>query len=321
MSEVVLRVDVKRTSDACPFLNERLKFELRSGEVIWFRGASGAGKSFTCLHLAGLATLPGAEISMEWAPSVASAQRIGFLFQKGVLIDSLTLSENLALAAGAANLPADSAAIGAALEAVGLSPSADGPKMPGELSGGMLRRAALAQILAQRKRVVVLDEPFVGLDPPVAAEIVTLLKSVAAEHGISMLLVSHMAHLAQTLSPSATVALERARPEDGDAVSNRADLSGLGFVLRTRRRCADYLFISAPLVAMAFAATGAALSMLLADMLQRVDVVRIIAGFLKRYMKGNPALPMILQLVDGVVKQNEAAAKRKLCALYLVCCT
>ena len=81
----------------------------------------------------------------------AAAQRIGFLFQKGVLIDSLSLAANLALAAEAAALPADSDAIAAALEAVGLSPSADGSKMPGELSGGMLRRAALAQILAQRK--------------------------------------------------------------------------------------------------------------------------------------------------------------------------
>ncbi|KAL3917077.1 MAG: hypothetical protein SGPRY_006551 [Prymnesium sp.] len=62
---------------------------------------------------------------------------------------------------------------------------------------------------------------------------------------------------------------------------------------------------------------GAALSMLLADMLGRVDVVRIISGFLKTYLKGNPALPMILQLVDGIVKQNEAAAKRKLYALAL----
>ena len=54
---------------------------------------------------------------------------------------------------------------------VGLSAQADGGKMPGQLSGGMLRRAALAQILAQGKRVVVLDEPFVGLDPPVADEV------------------------------------------------------------------------------------------------------------------------------------------------------
>ena len=68
-----------------------------------------------------------------------------------------------------------------------------------------------------------------------------------------------------------------------------ADLSGLHFPRRALRRFSDYFFISAPLIAMAFAATGAALSMLLADMLQRVDVVRIIAGFLKTYLKGNPA--------------------------------
>ena len=57
--------------------------------------------------------------------------------------------------------------------------------------------------------------------------------------------------------------------------------------------------------------------MLLADMLQRVDVVKIVATFLEKYLEGNPMLPMILQLVDGVVKQNEAAAKRKLYALAL----
>ena len=218
----VLKVVARRTSDSCPFLNEELAFELCPGEVVWLRGASGAGKSYTSLHLAGLAKLPGAEIHMEWDPSVAAAQRIGFLFQKGVLIDSLSLAANLALAAEAAALPADSDAIAAALEAVGLSPSADGSKMPGELSGGMLRRAALAQILAQRKcadpagqratvtdfeterplrgaggglstlrrlrlrRVVILDEPFVGLDPPVAGEITALLKRVAAEHGITL---------------------------------------------------------------------------------------------------------------------------------------
>ena len=180
----VLKVVARRTSDSCPFLNEELAFELCPGEVVWLRGASGAGKSYTSLHLAGLAKLPGAEIHMEWDPSVAAAQRIGFLFQKGVLIDSLSLAANLALAAEAAALPADSDAIAAALEAVGLSPSADGSKMPGELSGGMLRRAALAQILAQRKRLVILDEPFVGLDPPVAEE--ASVPSLAATARVSL---------------------------------------------------------------------------------------------------------------------------------------
>ena len=207
MTRAVLAVRIKRLSDACPFLNDHVAFELRAGEVVWLRGASGAGKSYTSLHLAGLQTLPGAEITMDWDPAITTTQRIGFLFQKGVLIDSLSLAANLGLAAGAAGLPADSSAIASALEAVGLSPSADGPKMPGELSGGMLRRAALAQILAQRKRVVILDEPFVGLDPPVASEIVLLLKRVAAEHGVALLLISHMAERAATLSPVATVSL------------------------------------------------------------------------------------------------------------------
>ncbi|KAL1525446.1 hypothetical protein AB1Y20_020303 [Prymnesium parvum] len=314
---MVLRVRITRLSDACPFLNDELAFDLLPGQVVWLRGASGAGKSYTSLHLAGLATLPGAHVEQQWDPSVAEAQRIGFLFQKGVLIDSLSLAANLSLAAAAAGLPSDSSAIASALEAVGLSPTADGPKMPGELSGGMLRRAALAQILAQRKRVVILDEPFVGLDPPVAHEIVLLLQRVVVEHGIALLLISHMAERAAALSPAATLSLERARPEDGSARRHDPDLSGLRFSMRTFRRFVDYLLISAPLIVMAFAATGAALSMLLADLLARVDVVRIIAGFLKTYLKGNPALPMILQLVDGVVKQNEAAAKRKLFALAL----
>ena len=60
----------------------------------------------------------------------------------------------------------------------------------------MLRRAALAQILAQKKRLVILDEPFVGLDPPVAVEVVKLIKAVAARnkvlspspHALSLLL-------------------------------------------------------------------------------------------------------------------------------------
>ena len=58
----LLAVEVVRTGEACPFTNEKVAFELRQGEVVWLRGASGAGKSFTCLHLAGLAELPDATV-------------------------------------------------------------------------------------------------------------------------------------------------------------------------------------------------------------------------------------------------------------------
>ena len=64
-------------------------------------------------------------------------------------------------------------------------------------------------------------------------------------------------------------------------------------------------------------ATGAAVSMLLADLLQRLDVVKLISSFLINSMGSNPALPLLLQLANGVVQQNEGAAKRKLYAMAI----
>ena len=344
----LLRVSVKRTSDECPFLNSDVSFSLAPGEIVWLRGASGAGKSLTCYALAGLSTVPGVQLEATWDASVPPAQRIGFLFQKGVLIDALNLAENIALSLRASGQPFPAEAISSTLDAVGLSGVSDGAKMPGEvrnlpehalsrcarrprrtspavrafmcfaqLSGGMLRRAALAQILAQRKRLVILDEPFVGLDPPVAAEVVKLIASVARERQVAMVLVSHMAHLAAELTVTRELHLERARPEDSAAAKRETDLSRLPFASRVLRRLADYLFYSLPLIVCAFGATGAAVSMLLADMLRRVDVVAIVSGFLEKYLAGNPALPMILGLVDRIVKANEAEAKSKLYALAL----
>jgi len=172
----LLTVTVERLGPNCPFANERFSFEANPAQVVWLRGPSGVGKSFTCMHLAGLAELPGVSLGADWDPVVPERERIGFLFQKGVLIDALTLRENIALALRSAGTEAlTEERIATSLIAVGLSSERDGHKMPGELSGGMLRRAALAQVLAQRKRLIVLDEPFVGLDPPVALDIADLL--------------------------------------------------------------------------------------------------------------------------------------------------
>jgi ABC-type transporter Mla maintaining outer membrane lipid asymmetry ATPase subunit MlaF/ABC-type transporter Mla maintaining outer membrane lipid asymmetry permease subunit MlaE len=316
-STPIVSVSIERLTNACPFVNKRVSFELRPHELLWLRGSSGAGKSSCCMHICGLATLPGSLVSVEWDPAVPVAQRVGFLFQKGVLLDSLNLAENIALALRASGDPFPLSAISSMLEAVGLSGAADGPKMPGQLSGGMLRRAALAQILAQRKRLVILDEPFVGLDPAVTAEIVKLIRSVAASRSLAMILVSHVEDSAVQLGPTRELHLERARGEDSGAAARPTQLSRLPFIPRAGRRLADYLLYSLPLVVCAFGATGAAVSMLLGDMLRRVDVVAIVSGFLEKYLQGNPALPMVLSLVDRIVRANEAEAKRKLYALAL----
>ena len=130
-STALLKVKVTRTSDACPFLNPELGFSLRAGDILWLRGASGSGKTTICTHIAGLASVPGAHVHLVWEASVPLAQRVGFLFQKGVLIDSLNLAENLALALRAGGEPYPPSVIGEALRAVGLDTS-DGSKMPGQ---------------------------------------------------------------------------------------------------------------------------------------------------------------------------------------------
>ena len=113
------------------------------------------------------------------------------------------------------------------------------------------------------------------------------------------------------------MSLERARAEDDAAATRATRLLRLPLPARAAARLYDYFAYSLPLIVCAFGATGAALSMLLADMLQRVDVVKIVATFLEKYLEGNPMLPMILQLTEKVIGANELAAKKKLFALAL----
>lgn len=263
MPSSLLSVSIEPQGPECPFVNKRLAFELWPAQVLWLRGPSGAGKSYTCMHLAGLASLPAARVETRWPPELARRERIGFLFQKGVLVDALTLRENIALALLSAGAEAPSEErVASSLGAVGLSYERDGHKMPGELSGGMLRRAALAQVLAQRKRLIVLDEPFVGLDPPVALEIATLISEVAKQRQVAFILVSHMEHLAKRLEPALTLELTpRPLPSaDERRIGSRRSIplwrGPLSMLSRVVHRFADYFFYSLPLIVSAFVATG-----------------------------------------------------------------
>ena len=78
-----------------------------------------------------------------------------------------------------------------------------------QLSGGMLRRAALAQLLSQRKRLIVLDEPFTGLDLDTAKGIIQELRAVMKEECTSFILISHQVNPEPHLHPHSTIALTR----------------------------------------------------------------------------------------------------------------
>ena len=163
-------------------------------------GRSGTGKSVTLRHIIAL-TRPdqgrvfvnGEEISaLQGEPLARLRQQIGFLFQSGALFDSLTVGENVAFPLRRHTRLGDGEVrerVTAKLESVGLGRDYD--KMPGELSGGMRKRAGLARAMALDPRILLVDEPSAGLDPITSEEIDQLLLDLKQREGTTLVVVTH----------------------------------------------------------------------------------------------------------------------------------
>ncbi|OEU07597.1 P-loop containing nucleoside triphosphate hydrolase protein, partial [Fragilariopsis cylindrus CCMP1102] len=163
-----------------PFGNENgIEFTLYEGSCIELRGPSGVGKSTISTVLTGinhgtrheksLLQKLSLDIQCLWSTSIPKNERCGVLFQQTTLIDELTVAGNLAVALKLhkdvfSTTETRDLRIKQLLDMVGLNYGTDASKLPCELSGGMGRRVCLALQLAQRKRIIVLDEPFTGLD-------------------------------------------------------------------------------------------------------------------------------------------------------------
>lgn len=171
-----------------------------AGKLSVILGGSGSGKS-TMLRLIGGLVRPargsivvdGTDVTTLSESRLYEVRRkLGMMFQGGALLDSLTVFDNLALPlrehAGMAE-PAIAVAVHARLAAVGLADVDE--LLPGQLSGGMVKRVAVARATMMRPLVLLCDEPFSGLDPVSAKRIERLLVSINREHGITVLLVSH----------------------------------------------------------------------------------------------------------------------------------
>ena len=266
-----LEVNIKRIRNDCPFSNENIKIRLEPGECISLGGISGAGKSSISLHLVGLRTLPGAKVDLKWEDVHPVQQSIGMVFQQGVLIDTLNLRENIALALRSSGQPDDDQTITEALEKVGLG-KLDLLKMPGQLSGGMMRRASLAQVLAQRKSVIILDEPFTGLDPVNGFGICEVINELKAS-GTSFILISHQPHYNETILTEGKeeVCLEAKHVTKKES-KNKHWLSRNSFFVRTFLKLVDYFGISVPLICCAFLAAGFAISLIFVQLLEGTDL-------------------------------------------------
>ena len=188
---------------------------VRRGELVALRGRSGAGKTTLLAILAGLDDPTSGEVTLagQRLASLSDAERarlrrerVGILFQDAHLFPLLTARENVEVALRLLRIPArdreERASV--ALERVGLAARAHHRVL--ELSGGEQQRVALARALAHDPVVLFADEPTGSLDSRTAREIAALLRRMAHERGIGMLVATHDAIVAEAADRQIAIA-------------------------------------------------------------------------------------------------------------------
>ncbi|ATJ83511.1 ABC transporter ATP-binding protein [Halomonas beimenensis] len=182
-------------------VHEDLDLDLYPGEILGVVGGSGTGKSVLLRSIVGLKrpSTGGIEVfgqDLRRLPAPARSRverRFGVLFQRGALFTSLTVQENVALPLiEHLGLPRpDAETLARAKLALAGLPGKAAIQYPAELSGGMIKRAALARALALDPEVLFLDEPTAGLDPIAAAAFDRLILTLRDALGLSVFLVTH----------------------------------------------------------------------------------------------------------------------------------
>ncbi len=186
-----------------------IDLEIRRGECLVIIGRSGGGKSVLLKHLIGLMKPDAGRIEVDGqdvvplneVEMVPVRKKIGIVFQGGALFDSFDVEANLAFPLREErNIPAAEIAdrVREALDAVGML--GHEKKMPGELSGGMKKRVALARAIIRRPEAVLYDEPTTGLDPIMADSIDQLIVRTRERFGVTSIVVTHDMHSAYTIA-------------------------------------------------------------------------------------------------------------------------
>src|SRR5262249_39983380 len=176
------------------------------GDALVVAGPNGAGKTTLLRVLAGLTRPSAGEV---WVlgkrldrSSPETRRPIGFVSHQSLLYDDLTIAENILLVARLYGLPDPRAGVACALESVGWAQR--GSARPRQLSRGLLQRAAIARALVHEPRLLLLDEPFTGLDAPAAERLGELLHE-RKQRGLGLLVVSHHLDEAWTLATHVAV--------------------------------------------------------------------------------------------------------------------
>jgi polar amino acid transport system ATP-binding protein len=238
MTDPIIKFDkVVKRFDAFTVINE-LDFQVQPGEKVTIIGPSGSGKSTVLRILMTLEPISGGVVYVDgdtlWHEKGADGQlkpaseahlrkmreKMGMVFQQFNLFPHMTVRRNLTEApVQVLGVPKAEARERAddLLEMVGLTEHAD--KYPHQLSGGQQQRVGIARALAMRPKIMLFDEPTSALDPELVGEVLGVIRRLAEEHDLTMLLVTHEMNFARQISDRVCFfdhgkVLEEGKPED-----------------------------------------------------------------------------------------------------------
>lgn len=192
MEKKIIEVKNLKTQFGKQVVHKDLNLEVYAQEVLGIVGGAGSGKSVLLKFMIGLDKPQEGKITYYTDPPYPSTQ-IGVLFQYGALISSLTVLENIMAPLKEVAHLSDKLIQEIALlklDLVGL-PLESHAKSPSQLSGGMIKRVALARALALDPEILFLDEPTSGLDPISAASFDQLIKKLQKQLKMTVVMVTH----------------------------------------------------------------------------------------------------------------------------------
>jgi len=193
-----------------------VEFEVESGSSVGLFGASGAGKSTVLACIAGIEAPDGGSVRLNglqlFPPSLPLHRRpLGYLTQEPGLFPHLSVSENIlfGLSRKTAAASGQQQWIATLRERLQLSALWNAPASL--ISGGQARRVALARMLARKPSLVLLDEPFAGLDRQLVRELIDDLIFWGRQIGFSTIAVDHQAEVLQRLCPQQALVIEQGK--------------------------------------------------------------------------------------------------------------